>query len=74
MTYRIFYGDRLSGAVPNRKESPTRTEEFGTEEEALVRIRELLDEGDHDSVSVCDSSGNVLCGVRLQLKLGLYEE
>ena len=32
--------------------------------------RELLEDGDLGGVSVRDSSGNVLCGVRLQLKLG----
>jgi hypothetical protein len=45
-------------------------EEFSTEYEALGRARELLEDGDHGGVSVRDSSGNVLCGVRLQLKLG----
>jgi hypothetical protein len=49
-------------------------EEFSTEYEALGRARELLEDGDHGGVSVRDSSGNVLCGVRLQLKLGFFDE
>jgi hypothetical protein len=28
----------------------------------------------YHAVSLCDSSGNVLCGVRLQLKLGFHTE
>jgi len=44
-------------------------EEFSTEYEAFGRARELLEDGDYGGVSVRDSSGNVLCGVRLQLKL-----
>jgi len=39
-----------------------------------VGRRELLEDGDHGGVSVRDSSGNVLCGVRLQLKLGFFGE
>ena len=49
-------------------------EEFSTEYEAFGRARELLEDGDHGGVSVRDSSGNVLCGVRLQLKLGFFGE
>ena len=33
-----------------------------------------LEDGDYGGVSVRDSSGNVLCGVRLQLKLGFFGE
>ena len=47
---------------------------ISTEYEALGRARELLEDGDHGGVSVRDSSGNVLCGVRLQLKLGFFGE
>jgi hypothetical protein len=49
-------------------------EEFSTEYEAFGRARGLLEDGDHGGVSVRDSSGNVLCGVRLQLKLGFFGE
>jgi hypothetical protein len=45
-------------------------EVYPTEREALGRVRELLDAGEHDGVSLHDGAGNVLCGVRLQLKLG----
>jgi hypothetical protein len=52
----------------------TRIETFLTEHEALNRACRLLDDGTHHAISVCDSSGNVLCGVRLQLKLGFSTE
>jgi hypothetical protein len=48
----------------------TRTEYFRTEHEALKRARDLLEDGDHHAVSLHDSSGSVLAGIRLQLKLG----
>jgi hypothetical protein len=48
----------------------TRTEYFRTEYEALKRARQLLEDGDHHAVSLCDSAGGVLAGIRLQLKLG----
>jgi hypothetical protein len=35
----------------------------------LTGARQLLDDGDHHTVSLCDSSGNVLTGIRLQLRL-----
>jgi hypothetical protein len=64
MTYRISYDN-------GREAATERMEEYLTEREALGRVRELLEAGEHDGVSVLDSAGNVLCGVRLQLKLGL---
>jgi len=48
----------------------TRTEYFRTEHEALKRARELIEGGDHHAVSLCDNSGRVMAGIRLQLKLG----
>jgi hypothetical protein len=45
-------------------------EEYRTEREALGGVRELIEAGEHDGVSVRDVAGNVLYGVRLQLKLG----
>jgi hypothetical protein len=38
--------------------------------EALNKARQLLDDGDHYAVSLCDSSGRVVAGILLQLKLG----
>ena len=70
MTYEISYEDGRAAATAARDGETTRTESFGTESEALSRARELVESGDHQSVSVCDSSGDVLAGVRLQLKLG----
>jgi hypothetical protein len=75
MLYSISYDDGWTGGTKGRPGGGlTRTETFLTEEEALTRAFRLLDEGRHHAVSLCDSSGNVLCGVRLQLKLGFHTE
>ena len=63
MNYRISYKDGWT------ETGATRTEYFGTEHEALHRARELIDSGVHHGVSVRDSGGEALAGVRLQLKL-----
>jgi hypothetical protein len=68
MLYSISYDDGWAG------KGSTRIETFMTEGEALTRALRLLDEDSHHGVSICDSSGNVLCGVRLQLKLGYHIE
>ena len=72
MTYQISYNDRPSGASIGERQpgGEWRIEEYRTEGEALGRVCELLEAGEHDGVSVHDGSGNILCGVRLQLKLG----
>ena len=71
MTYRISYDDGLAATTgAGGHEGVTRTEYFRTEYEALQRARQLLEDGDHHAVSLCDNSGSVLAGVRLQLKLG----
>jgi hypothetical protein len=75
MIYSISYDDGLTGGTKERSGGGlTRTETFLTEGEALTRAFRLLDEGRHHAVSLSDSSGNVLCGVRLQLKLGFHTE
>jgi hypothetical protein len=75
MTYSISYNDGLANVTNERREPGlTRIETFLSEHEALNRAFRLLDEGTHHAISVCDSSGNVLCGVRLQLKLGFCSE
>jgi len=75
MLYSISYDDGWTGGTRARAgEGLTRTETFMTEGEALSRAFRLLDEGRHHAVSLCDSSGNVVCGVRLQLKLGFHTE
>ena len=75
MTYSISYSDRLA-RVSQEMHGPgsIRSETFLTESEALTRASRLLDEGTHHAILVCDSSGNALCGVRLQLKLGFSME
>jgi len=75
MTYSISYDDGSASATKERGgEGLTRIETFQTEHEALNRAFRLLDEGTHHAISGCDSSGNLLCGVRLQLKLGFSPE
>lgn len=75
MTYRVFYDDETPISVKKwRNEDLSRTETFLTEHEALKRARQLLDEGDHHAVTLRDSSGNTLGGIRLQLKLGMFAE
>lgn len=75
MIYSICYHDGLADPIERRHEaSLTRIETFLTEQEALNRASRLLDDGVHYAISVYDSSGNVLCGVRLQLKLGFSAE
>jgi len=71
MTYRISYDEGLAAAADAAYlEVMTRTEYFRTEYEALNRARQLLEDGDHHAVSLCDNSGSVLAGIRLQLRLG----
>ena len=75
MNYSISYDAEWPSATKERRaEGLTRTEALLTEHEALHRACRLLDDGTHHAISVCDSSGNVLCGVRLQLKLGFFGE
>ena len=75
MTYSISYDDGSPSATKeSRAEGLTRIETFRTEQEALNRAFRLLDDGTHHAISVCDGSGNVLSGVRLQLKLGFSPE
>ena len=75
MTYSISYDNGWPSATKeNRGEGLIRKETFLTEHEALKRASRLLDDGTHHAISVSDSSGNVLCGVRLQLKLGFAAE
>jgi hypothetical protein len=75
MAYRISYEEKMAIAASDRRmEDAPRTESFETEQEALKRARELIEEGDYDAVAVCDDSGEVLGGIRLQLKLGFTAE
>jgi hypothetical protein len=64
MKYRISYEDGWT------ETGTTQTEYFRTEHEALQRARELVESGVHHGVSVYDSNGVALAGVRQQLKLG----
>lgn len=71
MTYRIIYGETPMPQVPARwHREPAATEEFATEDQALGRARELIETGEHYGVTLDDGTGNVLYGVRLQLRLG----
>ncbi len=71
MTYRVLYGEALAMASADlHLDERVRSERFSTEHEALTRARELLDEDLSTVVAVCDRTGNLLSGVRLQLRLG----
>jgi hypothetical protein len=75
MTYRLSYDDRVPVSVKKwRNRNSPRTEIFPTEQQALKRARQLLDDGDHQSIVLCDHAGNTLAGIRLQLKLGMFAE
>jgi len=71
MTYHVLYGDAAAMASRDRHlDERIRSERFSTEHEALMRARELLDEDLSTAVAVTDRAGNLLSGVRLQLRLG----
>ena len=73
MTYRVFHGDALAMSSRDRhQDDRVQVERFSTEHEALNRARQLLDEDETIGVAICDAAGNLLAGVRLQLKLGYY--
>ena len=73
MIYRVSY-DVIPKTAPEDGREAVEVEEFSTAYEAFGRARELLENGDHGRVSVRDGSGNILCGVRLLLKLGFFGE
>ena len=70
MTYRLIYSEAPVNGADTEWRPAARTEEFTSEHQALGRARELLEAGEHHSVLVDDGTGNVLCGVPLQLRLG----
>lgn len=71
MTYRVFYGEAVAVSSHDRHlDDRVQFEHFSTEHEALRRARELLDEDVSNVVAICDRAGNLLSGVRLQLRLG----
>jgi hypothetical protein len=75
MIYRVSYDVGLkTGPEDGREVDAVEVEEFSTEDEAFSKARKLLENGDHGTVIVQDGSGNVLCGVLLQLRLGFFGE
>jgi len=71
MAYHVLYGDAAAMASRDRHlDERVRSERFSTEHEALMRARELLEEDLSPAVAVTDRAGNLLSGVRLQLRLG----
>jgi len=73
MSYQVRYDCNVMVPQPRRRDEVAATiEEYQTEKAALGRVRELLEDGDHNAISVRDDRGEVLCGVRLQLKLGWF--
>lgn len=75
MSYRISYYETMPASLNKwGNQECAYIETFETEREALNRARELLEGGEVHAVSVYDDCGNVLGGVRLQLKLGFTAE
>ena len=71
MTYRVYYGDLAAMTGPDlHLNERVQSERFCTEDEALRRARELLDEDLSAVVAIHDPAGNQLAGLRLQLRLG----
>ena len=71
MTYHVFYGDPLALSSRGRHiDDRVCFERFSTEHEALCRARQLLEEDGGTAVAICDAAGELVTGVRLQLKLG----
>jgi len=71
MTYCVLYGHAAVMASGGYQlDERVRSERFSTEHEALMRARELLDEDVSTAVAVSDRAGNLVSGVRLQLRLG----
>lgn len=70
MSYRIIYNEIPAPRAAVTPQERVWTEEFQTEHQALGRARELLETGEHHAVAIRDHSGNELCGVRLQWRLG----
>lgn len=73
MSYRVVYGEALVHAL-GEADDTVRSERFSTEHEALNRAREILELDERHTVAICDAAGNVLGGVRLQLKLGFCSD
>jgi hypothetical protein len=75
MTYRISYIDTSSS--PTREQRVTemvRTEDYTSEQAALVRARELLERVDCHRVLVSDGVREPIGGVCLQLRVGFTSE
>jgi hypothetical protein len=71
MTYRVSYDEvRTHKADQPLAQDIARIEYFYTEQEALSRARELLETADHHAIALADGTGNVVGGIRLQLRLG----
>jgi len=70
MPYQVFYVECSDKPTSVRSvEERSATEHFDTEHRALARARELLEDGHHHTVLVQYRSGDVLSGLRLQLKV-----
>ena len=71
MPYQVFYTECSNKPMGHQLvEERLAKEHFDTEHRALARARELLEDGHHHTVLVRYQSGDVLSGLRLQLKVG----
>lgn len=75
MTYQVSYLDMSAAFARERSIEPaSRIERFLSETAAMARARELLDNIDYENVAVHPDRGEIVTGVRLQLRLGLSVE
>jgi len=75
MSYRISYYETMPASLNKGcDQKGCYIEMFETEHEALNRARDLIERGEVHAVAVFDDCGNMLGGVRLQLKLGFTAE
>ncbi|HZT89803.1 MAG TPA: hypothetical protein VFA12_17675 [Stellaceae bacterium] len=74
MTYRISYARDTIEREQRSHWRVSKVEEYHSEQEALRRARDLLDDEEHEAILVSDEAGNTLAGVRLQLRLGFPRE
>lgn len=70
MSYQVFYVECSDKSMSDQLlEERAAKEHFDTEHRALSRARELLGDGHPHTVLVRYQSGDVLSGLRLQLKV-----
>ena len=72
MTYKVLYED--GPLIWTHARRNLHTETFDSENAALSRARQLLEDEARHGVSIRNDKGDVVAGIRLQLKLGFPVE